>query len=324
MTVTLMVKQRTLEAHFVVVNTGPVNCAVPYLVGSRTEHGGMAGIVATAPERSKLEAASLKPDSSGLEAESNADVRSIPVRADAEVLCKVDGGLLCVSATALVHGYETVCVDCRTLEVCLATLLDTVPYTAPTYFGLCIDSGTPAAPEKEAKRQTVVKIVEYVNNARNCFNGSLMQNVVRMVGANIGRALQTRHRDSLAFADPEGDEPSLEKAWPHWQIVYEFFLCFVVSNDVDPKIAKRVADQNVVLKLLELFDSEDPRERDYPKTMLHRFYGKFLAPELHPQCHPTRRRQVHLRMRDAQRSGRVARDFGQHYRRLCGATEGGA
>merc|ERR1712038_565208 len=29
--------------------------------------------------------------------------------------------------------------------------------------------------------------------------------------------------------------------------------------------------------LLELFDSEDPRERDYLKTILHRVYGKFMA-----------------------------------------------
>jgi serine/threonine-protein phosphatase 2A regulatory subunit B' len=28
--------------------------------------------------------------------------------------------------------------------------------------------------------------------------------------------------------------------------------------------------------LLELFDSEDPRERDFLKTTLHRIYGKFL------------------------------------------------
>lgn len=27
---------------------------------------------------------------------------------------------------------------------------------------------------------------------------------------------------------------------------------------------------------MELFDSEDPRERDYLKTILHRIYGKFM------------------------------------------------
>jgi len=31
------------------------------------------------------------------------------------------------------------------------------------------------------------------------------------------------------------------------------------------------------VQLLELFDSEDPRERDFLKTILHRIYGKFLG-----------------------------------------------
>jgi len=131
--------------------------------------------------------------------------------------------------------------------------------------------------EKEAKRQTLLEIVEYVNNTRNCFNESLMQDVVSMVGSNIFRALPTKDRTVMSIYDPEDEEPTLERAWPHLQIVYEFFLRFVVSNDVDPKIAKRFVDQNFVLKLLELFDSEDPRERDYLKTILHRVYGKFMA-----------------------------------------------
>lgn len=33
----------------------------------------------------------------------------------------------------------------------------------------------------------------------------------------------------------------------------------------------------LTLQLLELFDSEDPRERDFLKTVLHRIYGKFLG-----------------------------------------------
>ena len=31
------------------------------------------------------------------------------------------------------------------------------------------------------------------------------------------------------------------------------------------------------MELLALFDSEDPRERDFLKTTLHRIYGKFLG-----------------------------------------------
>jgi len=31
------------------------------------------------------------------------------------------------------------------------------------------------------------------------------------------------------------------------------------------------------MQILELFDSEDPRERESLKTVLHRIYGKFLS-----------------------------------------------
>jgi len=131
--------------------------------------------------------------------------------------------------------------------------------------------------EKESKRQTLLEIVEYVNNTRNCFNETVMQDVVSMVSANIFRTLPPVHKNPNALFDAEEDEPPLEAGWPHLQIVYEFFLRFVVSNDVDPKVAKRFIDPVFVLKLLDLFDSEDPRERDYLKTILHRVYGKFMA-----------------------------------------------
>lgn len=76
--------------------------------------------------------------------------------------------------------------------------------------------------------------------------------------------------------------------------MYEFFLRFVESPDFNTNIGKRFVDQGFVLQvripsqcslppannrylqLLELFDSEDPRERDFLKTTLHRIYGKFL------------------------------------------------
>ena len=77
--------------------------------------------------------------------------------------------------------------------------------------------------------------------------------------------------------DPEEDEPNLEAAWPHLQIVYEFFLRFLESPDFQPNTAKKFIDQKFLMQLLDLFDSEDPRERDFLKTILHRIYGKFLG-----------------------------------------------
>ncbi|KAG6375231.1 protein phosphatase PP2A0 B subunit gamma isoform [Boletus reticuloceps] len=74
----------------------------------------------------------------------------------------------------------------------------------------------------------------------------------------------------------EDDVPVFELAWPHLQLVYEFFLRFIESPDFNTNLAKRYIDQAFVLHLLELFDSEDPRERDFVKTTLHRIYGRFL------------------------------------------------
>lgn len=93
---------------------------------------------------------------------------------------------------------------------------------------------------------------------------------------NLFRSIPPQVNPTGDAFDPEEDEPVLELAWPHLQIVYEFFLRFVESPDFNTNIGKRYIDQSFVLQLLELFDSEDPRERDFLKTTLHRIYGKFL------------------------------------------------
>ena len=60
-------------------------------------------------------------------------------------------------------------------------------------------------------------------------------------------------------------------------MVYEVFLRFLEAADCQQAIAKKYIDNTFVVNLLELFDSEDPRERDLLKTSLHRIYGKFLS-----------------------------------------------
>lgn len=70
----------------------------------------------------------------------------------------------------------------------------------------------------------------------------------------------------LCLAAPEEDEPLLEVSWPHMQLVYEILLRFVLSKEVDSKTAKEYFSKKFMLRLLNLFDSEDPRERDYLKV----------------------------------------------------------
>ena len=76
--------------------------------------------------------------------------------------------------------------------------------------------------------------------------------------------------------DPDEDGPHLEEAWPHLQLVYELFLKFMMSPYIPSKVMAANISHTFICQMLELFDSEDPRERDYLKTILHRIYGKFM------------------------------------------------
>jgi serine/threonine-protein phosphatase 2A regulatory subunit B' len=59
--------------------------------------------------------------------------------------------------------------------------------------------------------------------------------------------------------------------------VYDLLLKLIGSSSLDTKLRKKYFDHSFIVKLLELFDSEDPRERDCLKTILHRIYGKFMV-----------------------------------------------
>lgn len=133
--------------------------------------------------------------------------------------------------------------------------------------------------EKDVKRQTLLELVDYISSVNSKFNEVTMQEITKMVAANLFRTLPSFNHDNglLDMFDPEEDEPTMEPSWPHLQVVYEFLLRFVASSETDAKLAKRYIDHSFVLRLLELFDSEDQREREYLKTILHRIYGKFMV-----------------------------------------------
>ncbi|GAA5796557.1 Serine/threonine-protein phosphatase 2A 56 kDa regulatory subunit gamma isoform [Helicostylum pulchrum] len=129
---------------------------------------------------------------------------------------------------------------------------------------------------KEIKRQELQEMLEYVATSRGAISDMIYPDVIRMFTVNTFRTISPQTSAVNEGYDPEEDEPALETAWPHLQLVYEFFLRFVESPDFNPQIARKHIDQKFILQLLELFDSEDPRERDFLKTTLHRIYGKFL------------------------------------------------
>eukprot|EP00301_Raphidiophrys_heterophryoidea_P014063 c2173_g1_i1.p1 GENE.c2173_g1_i1~~c2173_g1_i1.p1 ORF type:complete len:388 (-),score=127.27 c2173_g1_i1:645-1808(-) len=130
---------------------------------------------------------------------------------------------------------------------------------------------------KETKRKQLIDLVDFINqNSKIAFVEDYFGDIVEFAAVNMFRGFLANPTPTYIQYDPEEDEPLLDPSWPHLQFVMEVFLRFVVSPEVDPKIARKFIDQAFITKLLELFDSEDVRERDFLKTILHRIYGKFM------------------------------------------------
>ena len=63
--------------------------------------------------------------------------------------------------------------------------------------------------------------------------------IVIMFSVNLFRTLPPSSNPNGAEFDPEEDEPTLEAAWPHLQLVYEFFLRVLESQDFQPSLVKK-------------------------------------------------------------------------------------
>mmetsp|Transcript_46628 Transcript_46628/g.74995 ORF Transcript_46628/g.74995 Transcript_46628/m.74995 type:complete len:472 (+) Transcript_46628:199-1614(+) len=131
----------------------------------------------------------------------------------------------------------------------------------------------------EVKRQLLLELVDFVGKSKAVFSEHVVVEIMKMVRINLFRNLPPKVHQNMI--DPEEEEPVFEVAWPHLQIVYEFFLRFIVSGDLEVRLMRKFITIDFVNNLLELFDSEDPRERDYLKTILHRVYAKFMMLRAH-------------------------------------------
>jgi serine/threonine-protein phosphatase 2A regulatory subunit B' len=133
--------------------------------------------------------------------------------------------------------------------------------------------------EKKIKVEALMDILNYVKTANTKFTEIVAEGITKMASENLFRALVIPPREKMVLqaVDLDDDEPLMDPAWPHLHLVYEVLLSFVQSTETDAKLAKKYVDHSFILRLLELFDSEDLRERDYLKTILHRIYGKFMV-----------------------------------------------
>src|ERR1700742_4834898 len=102
---------------------------------------------------------------------------------------------------------------------------------------------------KEIKRLALHELLDYVANNRNVIQEPMYPRVVEMFAKNLFRPIPPPMNPQGEAFDPEEDEPVLEVAWPHIQVVYEFFLRFIESQDFNTNIAKAYIDHQFVLQV---------------------------------------------------------------------------
>eukprot|EP01083_Nonionella_stella_P051641 137108_1 len=122
----------------------------------------------------------------------------------------------------------------------------------------------------EKKKQMLTEILEYIARY-SWYNEPILQRCIETISTNLFRALPRSGKNP----DVE-DEPFEDPGWAHLQLIYDLTLRLVINTDVDKKTMKKYLEGTFVDNIIELFASEDPREREYLKTILHRIYGRFM------------------------------------------------
>lgn len=132
--------------------------------------------------------------------------------------------------------------------------------------------------QKCKKRMILIGLVEYIScqNVAENLPEKFFPDIVQMIEANLFRTLPPKSYD-YSFDGFDDEEQRAEKAWPHIQVVYEFFTRFILCPKVDARAARKYITQTFISNLMSLFESEDMREREYLKNILHRIYAKFMV-----------------------------------------------
>jgi len=128
----------------------------------------------------------------------------------------------------------------------------------------------------EKKRMILNDLVEYIST-QDWFSEEALTHLLHMIKCNLFRGLPCNPNAEKAEGMGEAEEDSFQDvAWPHLHLVYEVLLRFLLSPNANKKVMQTHLNGLFLDTLIEMFESEDMRERDYLKTILHRVYGRFM------------------------------------------------
>ncbi|CAB4321232.1 unnamed protein product [Prunus armeniaca] len=131
------------------------------------------------------------------------------------------------------------------------------------------------ATQQELKRNKLLHLLSVVKSSKKTLHDQVMSSLISMISLNLFRPLPPPSNPSSAaeFPDDEDHTSTFSPLWSHLQLVYDILIRLVINTD--PKLLRGYIDNQFVVNLLALFQSEDPRERDSLKNVYHRIYSRF-------------------------------------------------
>uniref|UniRef100_A0A3B4F8W4 Uncharacterized protein n=1 Tax=Pundamilia nyererei TaxID=303518 RepID=A0A3B4F8W4_9CICH len=116
---------------------------------------------------------------------------------------------------------------------------------------------------KEVKRAGLNEMVEYITHNSEVVTECIYPEAVIMFSVNVFRTLPPSSNPTGAEFDPEEDEPTLEAAWPHLQVLPVWAM---FSGGFCALVGSPMANWSWVRDQTKS-DSEDPYEKNIEGTV---------------------------------------------------------
>ncbi|MED6109130.1 hypothetical protein PIB30_030796 [Stylosanthes scabra] len=138
--------------------------------------------------------------------------------------------------------------------------------------------------QRDSKRLQLSRLISILKSSKKPLQPRVLAPLISMISANLFRPLpppannpscsSSSSSSSCELAEDEDPVSIFSPVWSHLQIVYEILLRVVIT--IDHEVLRVYMDNSFLLKLLSLFQSEDPRERESLKSVYHKIYSKFI------------------------------------------------
>ncbi|ETO21607.1 hypothetical protein RFI_15596, partial [Reticulomyxa filosa] len=139
--------------------------------------------------------------------------------------------------------------------------------------------------QKKKKKLDLLSDVSEFISRHHWFKEELFEDCLRTISVNLFRALpyQFRPPTLMFFHEKVFDKETTyeDPSWRHVKLAYDLLWRIINSNEVTAAIMEKYMPGSFLRNFVELFGSEDGRERGYVTMILHKMYGRCLKLRTH-------------------------------------------